>query len=398
MGKAIPYDFRVRIIKKIESGQSYQETAEEFGYSESGVKKIWYAFQKEGESSLVPKYANCGRKSPYKKEIRDRVDKIRDNQQGGTYVYSKLKEKYAEEPIPSVRTLTRWWKKEQTHRPKGRPREKEKKNWSIIPHHTWQIDGKELVQLSSGQKVSWMNIGDEATAAHLKAKVYETDRVSKICPKAATRNINQSFMDWGMPQAIKIDNGRPFIIPNSADVPTLTVFWWVGLGIKVIQNTPCRPQENGIVECLQGTMSSWSNPKNQPDSQSLQQRLDEESDFQRNHYRMPARKYKSRIEIYPELEKNTRKYDPNLFQMKRVYEYLSKKVWKRIVKKTGQVSLFGKPVYIGNHYAGEEVTITFDPLEKQWLFRKFDGTLLKTSKRQVPEKQEIIDFATMSKN
>lgn len=243
-----------------------------------------------------------------------------------------------------------------------------------------------------------MNIGDEATAAHLKAKVYETDRVSKICPKAATRDINQSFSKWGMPQVIKIDNGRPFIVPNSATVPTPTVLWWVGLGIKVIQNTPCRPQENGIVECLQGIMCSWSNPKNQPDSQSLQKRLDEESDFQRNDYRMPARKYKSRIELYPELENNTRKYDPKLFKMSRVYKFLSEKIWQRTIKKLGQVSLFGKPVYIGNQYAGEEITITFDPIEKQWVFRKHDGTLLKTSKKQVPKENEIIEFATMSKN
>lgn len=243
-----------------------------------------------------------------------------------------------------------------------------------------------------------MNIGDEATAAHLKAKVYETDRVSKICPKTATRDINQSFKKWGVPQAIKIDNGRPFVIPNSRDVPTPTVYWWIGLGIKVIQNTPCRPQENGIVECLQGTMSSWANPKNQPNSQSLQKRLDEESDFQRKHYRIPSKKYKSRMELYPALENNKRVYSPKLFKMSRIYDYLSNKIWKRLIRKAGQISLFGKPVYIGTNYAGEEVTITFDPIEKQWLFRKLDGTLLKTSKIQVPKETEIIEFATMSKN
>lgn len=128
MGQAIPYDYRIKIVKKIESGQSYQETAEEFGYSKSGIKKIWYAYKKEGESSFITKYSNCGRTSPYQEEIRDKVDEIRDNQQGGTYVYSKLKAKYPDLPIPSVRTLTRWWSKEQTNRPKGRPREAEKKS------------------------------------------------------------------------------------------------------------------------------------------------------------------------------------------------------------------------------------------------------------------------------
>ena len=255
-----------------------------------------------------------------------------------------------------------------------------------------------MVELASGKKVSWMNIGDEATGAHLKAKVYQADRVSKICPKAATRDINQSFKKWGMPHRIKIDNGRPFIIPNSADVPTPTIYWWVGLGIEVIQNTPCRPQENGIVECLQGTMCSWSNPKEQPDSRSLQQRLDEESEFQRNHYRIPAKKYKTRIELYPALTNNSRIYTPELFKMSRVYDFLSEKIWQRIVSKSGQIYLFGKSVYIGNKFIGEKITITFDPIEKQWMFRKLNGTLLKTSTEQVPQEQEIIEFATMSKN
>ncbi len=84
--------------------------------------------------------------------------------------------------------------------------------------------------------------------------------------------------------------------------------------------------------------------------------------------------------------------------MKRVYDLLSDKIWKRIVKKSGQVSVFGKPVYVEKQYAVEEMTMTFDPIEKQWMFRKIDGTLLKTSTKQIPEENEIIEFATMSKN
>lgn len=243
-----------------------------------------------------------------------------------------------------------------------------------------------------------MNIGDEATGAHLKAKVYPVNRVSKICPQQATRDINQSFQRYGMPKVIKIDNGRPFVVPNTRDIPTLSILWWIGLGIKVIQNTPCQPQENGIVECLQGTMCSWSNPKDQPNPWALQKRLDEESDFQRNHYRMPARNYKTRIELYPALENNQRKYSSKLFNMKRVYSYLSEKVWERTVAKRGQVSVFGKDVYIGIKYARLSITMTFDPIEKQWIFRKTDGSLLKTSTLEVPQEQEILEFATMSKN
>lgn len=127
MGKAIPYDYRVKIVERIKSGQSYEETATEFGYSKSGIKKIWYTYKKEGSSSFIPKYANCGRSSPYNKDVRDKVSEIRDNQQGGSYVFSKLKANHPDLPTPSIRTLTRWWAKEQTNRPKGRPRDTEKK-------------------------------------------------------------------------------------------------------------------------------------------------------------------------------------------------------------------------------------------------------------------------------
>ena len=106
-----------------------------------------------------------------------------------------------------------------------------------------------------------MNIGDEATGAHLKALVYNVRTVGEIKANLGTQGINESFQRWGLPKRIKIDNGRPFVNSTSRKVPTKTILWWVGLGIKVIQNTPRRPQENGIVECLQGTMCSWSNPK-----------------------------------------------------------------------------------------------------------------------------------------
>ncbi|MEM6404667.1 MAG: helix-turn-helix domain-containing protein [Cyanobacteria bacterium P01_D01_bin.116] len=128
MGKAIPYDYRVKIVQRIKSGQSYQEVSQAFGYSESGIKKLWYSYKKPGETVLQTKYSNCGSSSPYGEAVRNKVAELRDNEQGSTYIYSKLKEKYPQLPTPSARTLNRWWVKEQTNRPKGRPKEEEKKH------------------------------------------------------------------------------------------------------------------------------------------------------------------------------------------------------------------------------------------------------------------------------
>ena len=107
MGKAIPYDFRVKIVERIKAGEGYDELAKEMGYSESGIKKIWYAYQKNGETSYKNKYGNCGCNPSYTTTIRDAVKEIRDNQQGGGYVRSKLAQKYPHLSVPSERTLQR---------------------------------------------------------------------------------------------------------------------------------------------------------------------------------------------------------------------------------------------------------------------------------------------------
>lgn len=252
--------------------------------------------------------------------------------------------------------------------------------------------------MGSGQQVSWMNMADEGTTAHLKAPLHAKRTVAQIDPKAATWDVNACFERWGLPVHIKIDNGLPFVYPSARDIPTYTKLWWIGLGIKVIQNPPRCPQENGVVECLQGTICSWSNPSGYKSLDAFQQRIDQESDFQRNNYQIPAKGKKTRIELYPELEHNTRRYNPDDFDIDRVYEYLSEKVWTRTIRNSGDVKFFGQNIYVGKRYARLETTIIFDPQEKEWRFSKKDGTFLKKSDKGVPDEQAIKEFAMMSKN
>ena len=268
-----------------------------------------------------------------------------------------------------------------------------KKKWSQTAHETWQIDGKSDIMLENKERVSWMNIADEGSGSHLKAFVVSKKIVEAMDPSCTTQKVNESFDRWGLPVMIKIDNGKPFINPNAMDIPTKTVLWWTGLGIKVIQNKPGCPQQNGIVESLQGTMYRWSNPKKQPNKEALQQRLDKESDFQRNHYKLPSRNHKTRKELYPDLENNLRKYNPNKFNINLVYEYLESMVFSRNVNRNGGVKIFGERFHIGRKYLGERIIITFDPIDRLWIFKNEKGILMKTSNKAVPTENEIKEFA-----
>lgn len=243
-----------------------------------------------------------------------------------------------------------------------------------------------------------MNIADEGTGSHLKADVHSCKRVSQIELQQGVASVNQAFERWGLPECIKIDNGQPFVSPRYRDVPTKAKLWWIGLGIKVIQNPPRLPQENGIVECLQGTCCRWTNPNSCTNVEELQKALDETSDFQRNHYEIPALKNKTRKELYPDLALNPRKYNPNNFDINKVHEYLSKKVWQRKATSIGRISFFGENIHIGRPFSGVEIFITFDPIEKQWIFRNKKGLLLKTSSTAVPQNEDFKEFTIISKN
>ena len=171
MGKPIPYACRVKIVRDRQSGKSYNQIALELGYSLSGVKKIWHQFQTHGEAGLALNYHKCGRRSPYSEKIHELIDSIKDGDQGAPFIRSVLEYQNPDLPIPHERTIQRWWKSQGANRPKV-IRERPKADWTKEVHHTWQIDGKEQVSLSSGQQVSWINVADEASSSDLKAIVF----------------------------------------------------------------------------------------------------------------------------------------------------------------------------------------------------------------------------------
>ncbi len=243
-----------------------------------------------------------------------------------------------------------------------------------------------------------MNIADEGTTAHLKADIHCVKRMSQVNLRDATESVNKAFRRWNLPKCIKIDNGYPFVNPHYQDIPTKAVLWWIGLGIEVIRNTPGKPQENGAVECLQGVCYRWVNPILFDTAQHLQIALDEISDFQRNYYKMPKRSYMTRIECHSELIENSRVYATDNFCMKKVYQYLANQVWQRYIKDNGSTHFFGKAIYIGTKHSKQNIFISFDPIEIQWIFHDKNGMFLKTSKVAVPTAKQIIDFAIISKN
>jgi len=170
MASVIPFDYRHKIVRDHQSGKTLRELASELGYSYSAVRKIWHLFKTGGVTQLAPALSNCGRKSPYL-EVRKQIADEKNGHQGAPYIRSVLQEKYPQQVFPHERTIQRWWRLAGQNQPRGR-RPKQDHRWTKIAHDTWQIDGKELVPLSTGEKVCWENIADEGTSTLLQSSVF----------------------------------------------------------------------------------------------------------------------------------------------------------------------------------------------------------------------------------
>ena len=214
----------------------------------------------------------------------------------------------------------------------------------------------------------------------------------------ACQFLNEVMSQWGLPKRIKIDNGNPLACAGSTDLPTLTQLWWIGLGIEVQLNAPNVPQQNGVVEGLQGICHRWSNPKAYQEMEAYQKRIDQTTQFQREHYRIRRKGDKTRKELYPELWDNKRAYKSINFEITRIYEHLSNKIWDRRIRSCGGVSFWNHNIYVGKTFAHHPVTVTFDPIELQWLVRLENGTLLKASNKEIFTEENILIHAGISKN
>src|SRR4029077_6909037 len=65
----------------------------------------------------------------------------------------------------------------------------------------------------------------------------------------------QTFREFGLPDAIRTDNGPPFSSLTLAGLSHLAV-WWIRLGIRAERIMPGRPDQNGRHERMHSTLKA----------------------------------------------------------------------------------------------------------------------------------------------
>ncbi len=171
---------------------------------------------------------------------------------------------------------------------------------AVGPNRVWCADFKGWWRTADGQRNDPLTLSDAHSRYLLRCQLVEktnTTRVQAICEAA--------FREYGLPQAIRTDNGAPFASSAIAGLSRLAV-WWIKLGIVPERIQAGHPEQNGRHERMHRTLQQeGAQPPaaNRREQQAQLDRFRREYNEQRPHealgMRTPAEEYQPSPREYP---------------------------------------------------------------------------------------------------
>ena len=113
----------------------------------------------------------------------------------------------------------------------------------------WCADYKGQFQLGNRQYCYPLTISDYRSRYLLACEGLESTRED-----TAIAVFERTFREFGLPTAIRTDNGVPFASPNALFGLSRLSVWWLRLGIRIERIQPGKPQQNGRHERMHLTL------------------------------------------------------------------------------------------------------------------------------------------------
>lgn len=171
---------------------------------------------------------------------------------------------------------------------------------ATAPNQVWCIDYKGWFLCGDGSRCDPLTITDACSRCLLRCRA-----VAKTNEEGARAVLEAVFHEYGMPEAIRSDNGAPFATSAPGGLSRLSI-WWLRLGIRHERIKPGRPDQNGRHERMHQTLAQeTANPPraNLRLQQEAFRNFEHEYNFVRPHealaYRTPGDLYVASNRQYP---------------------------------------------------------------------------------------------------
>ena len=363
--ESVIVDERMKFIGRLLEGEKMAGLCREFGISRKTGYKFWDRYQRIelqgiGDRTRRPvRYANQLPMQLEREIIRIKREKP---SWGAPKIREILRRKYPEVRTPAKSTIhcildRRGLVK---HRKKRRFRaEGTSLCTTQNPNDLWCADYKGEFMLASKSYCYPLTVTDFSTRYLLACDALESNK-----ELYAFEVFERVFKEYGLPRAIRTDNGVPFASPNSLFGLSKLSVWWLRLGILIERIKPGNPQQNGRHERMHLTLKKEATKP--PGDNLLQQqetfdRFIEEFNTERPHQALSMKCPKEVYQLSP------RPY--------RGLEDLSYPFHDRSIMVTncGRICVRGKKINLSYVFAGQTVGIK-EVGDGIWLvtFMKYD--------------------------
>ena len=257
-----------------------------------------------------------------------------------------LLERAPERDWPAASTIGDLLQREGLSEPRRRPRYVVPLTQPLAaartPNDLWTADFKGWFRTADGTRCDPLTILDACSRFVLCCRIVEPTM------RGVWRWFDRTFREFGLPCALRTDNGTPFATTAVAQLSPLAV-WWLKLGIQLERIQPGHPEQNGRHERFHLTLQEETSTPPAATAAEQQRRFDQmraEFNWERPHealgQRPPGRIYVASPRCYPR-----RLEDPWYDATHQV----------RRIRPNGQIKWQGDVVFVSTAILGELVGV-----------------------------------------
>jgi len=251
-----PMDERARFIGECLQGElTMSELCRKYEISRKTGYKWWTRFEGDGPATLADR-SHAAQRHP--NAILEEVVTIliAARKQHPTWGPRKLivylAHRYPRLPLPSPSTAGAILKRHGLAKPR-RPRRRTPPYTTPFlgcdaPNTVWCADFKGAFALGNGRRCHALTISDAYSRYRLRCEGLSYTDEGRVRPI-----FESAFSEFGLPTAIRTDNGAPFATLAPGGRSRLAI-WWLKLGIRPERIAPGAPQQNGRHERMHRTL------------------------------------------------------------------------------------------------------------------------------------------------
>lgn len=381
---------RVMILELSESGLSDSEIAERLGWCLATVRKWRRRGQRQGRGGLVSRMGRPphGALSSFADRVRETLQTWRQQHPRWgpqtLVVQADVTADLSGQRLPKRATVARWLQQQgltrrsQPHRELPVPAA----GAAQAAHEAWELDAYGAIPVPAVGIISLLDLND--CFSHVKLLSFPC----WVGELRVTRHpdtddyllaLRLAFADWGLPSQLRVDRDSVYFDNASkSPFPTRLHLFLLGLGIALVVGPPHQPRKRAITERSHQTWDQQVLAGQQfADWDALWQALRTRRDFMNQYLPCHGCDDLPPLVAHPQAAWTRRPYAPDqeaaLFDVERIYAYLSSGQWFRKASNVGVVTLGDLHYGLGQTWAKHEVQITFEPADRRLVFLDQDG-------------------------